>query len=133
MTFPLLKILGHEIANSGWTEESKTVLWAACCVAFFGSFQLGEILPDEKNSSHENLTWDQVHFSDSGSAIINIRFPKAIKKPLGDFVDIFEIVDCSFCPLSALSRLASISPSNIASNNTKKKNNAPILENTYFF
>jgi hypothetical protein len=116
MTFPLLKILGHEIANSGWSEESKTVVWAACCVAFFGSFRLGEILPGDKTSSHETLTWDRVHFSDSGSAIINIRFPKAIKKPQGDFVDIFKISDCSFCPFSALSRLASISSSNIASN-----------------
>jgi hypothetical protein len=116
MTFPLLKILGHEIANSEWTKDSKTVVWAACCVAFFGSFRLGEILPDEKNSPQENLTWDRVHFSDSGSAIINIRFPKAIKKPQGDFVDIFKIGDCSFCPLSALSKLASIRPSNIASN-----------------
>jgi hypothetical protein len=51
-----------------------------------------------------------------GSAIINIRFPKAIKKPQGDFVDIFKIGDCSYCPFSALSKLASISTSNIASN-----------------
>jgi hypothetical protein len=116
MTFPLLKILGHEIASSGWSEESKTVTWAACCIAFFGSFRLGEILPNEKNGLQETLTWDRVHFSDSGSAIINIRFPKAMKKPQGDFVDIFKIGDCSFCPFSALSRLAAISSSNIASN-----------------
>jgi hypothetical protein len=116
MTFPLLKILGHEIANSGWSEESKTVVWAACCVAFFGSFREAKSSLVKKNNSHETLTWDRVHFSDSGSAIINIRFPKAIKKPQGDFVDIFKIGDCSFCPFSALSRLASISSSNIASN-----------------
>jgi hypothetical protein len=85
MTFPLLKILGHEIANSGWSEESKTVVWAACCVAFFGSFRLGKILPGNTTKSQETLTWDRVHFSDSGSAIINIRFPKAIKKTTGGF------------------------------------------------
>jgi hypothetical protein len=116
MTFPLLKIVGHEIAESKWTDESKIVVWATCCIAFFGSFRLGEILPGGNPSSPETLTWDRVHFTDSGSAIINIRFPKAIKKPQGDFVDIFKIGDCSYCPFSALSKLASISTSNIASN-----------------
>ncbi len=116
MTFPLLKILGHEIAESKWTDKSKIVVWAACCVAFFGSFRLGEILPGGNSSSPKTLTWDRVHFTDSGSAIINIRFPKAIKKPQGDFVDIFKIGDSSYCPFSALSNLASISTSNISSN-----------------
>jgi hypothetical protein len=116
MTFPLLKILGHEIAESNWANETKIVVWAACCTAFFGSFQLGEILPDKISNSPELLTWDQVHFTDSGSAIINIRFPKAIKKPQGDFVDIFKIDNCSYCPFSALTKLASVSTSNISSN-----------------
>jgi len=45
MTFPLMKLLGHEIASSNWDPASKLVFWAACCTAFFGSFRLGEILP----------------------------------------------------------------------------------------
>jgi hypothetical protein len=116
MTFPLLKILGHEIAESGWTEESEIVVWAACCVAFFGSFRLSEILPSENPGLPETLTWDRIHFTDLGSAIINIRFPKAMKKPQGDFVDVFRIGNCSFCPFSALAKLASISSANITSN-----------------
>jgi hypothetical protein len=116
MTFPLLKILGHEIAECDWASESKTVVWAACCVAFFGSFRLSEVLPNENPDSSETLTWDRIHFTDSDSAVINVRFPKAMKKPQGDFVDIFKIGNCSFCPFSALKNLASISPDNIASN-----------------
>ncbi len=112
MSFPLLKLLGHEIAKSNWPNESKIVVWAACCIAFFSSFRLGQILPDNKSNSPELLTWDRVHFTDSGSAIINIRFLKANRKPQGDFVDIFKISDCSYCPYTALSKLASVSTSN---------------------
>jgi hypothetical protein len=40
LTFPLLKLLGHEVAKSDWSVDSKRVFWAACCLAFFGSFRL---------------------------------------------------------------------------------------------
>jgi hypothetical protein len=51
MTLPLLKILGHEIAACSWAENSRRVFWTACCVAFFGSFRMGEILPPEKTDT----------------------------------------------------------------------------------
>jgi hypothetical protein len=40
MSFHLLKILGHEIATCHWDSYTKTLYWAACCIAFFGSFRL---------------------------------------------------------------------------------------------
>jgi hypothetical protein len=49
MSFPLLKIIGHEIATNNWSQDSKTVFWSAYCVAFFGSFCLDEILPKSTN------------------------------------------------------------------------------------
>jgi hypothetical protein len=45
MSYQLLRILGHEIATSNWKQDSKTVFWSACCLAFFGSFRIAEILP----------------------------------------------------------------------------------------
>jgi hypothetical protein len=30
MTFPLLKLLGNEIAMSSWLEDSKRTCWMAC-------------------------------------------------------------------------------------------------------
>ena len=44
MTLDTLKILGHEIAKTNWDPVNKQVLWAACCMAFFGSCRIGEIL-----------------------------------------------------------------------------------------
>jgi hypothetical protein len=38
MTLPLLKILGHQIAKSNFSKWDRQVIWAACTVAFFGSF-----------------------------------------------------------------------------------------------
>ncbi len=64
MSFPLLKILGHEIATSNWSDESKRVFWGACCIAFFGSFRMGELLSnDEHQYSAETLTWNCVTFT----------------------------------------------------------------------
>jgi hypothetical protein len=76
MTLPLLKILGHEIANSSWPLDSKRVFWAACCLAFFGSFRMCEILMSfEKHFSADHLTWDRVNFSSSDYATIQIGLP----------------------------------------------------------
>ncbi len=83
MSFPLLKIIGHEIALSTWPEDSKLVFWSACCVVFFGSFRLGEILPKSDNNL-ENLTWSQIRFTNMRSVVINIRFPKVIRNNTGD-------------------------------------------------
>lgn len=56
LTFSILKLLGREIALQQWTEYSKRIHWAACCLAFFGSFRLGEILsPSKKNYTFETL------------------------------------------------------------------------------
>jgi hypothetical protein len=107
MSLPLLKIIGHEIAMSSWTNDSKIVFWSACCVAFFGSFRLGEILPRSDNNI-ENLTWSRIKFTNMNSVVLNIRFPKVIRNTSGDFVDLFKIENSSFCPYSALKSLAKI-------------------------
>jgi hypothetical protein len=111
MSYQLLKIIGHEIAKSSWSKDNKLVFWAACCVAFFGSFCLGELLPAEDSASNpENLKWNQVSFTQKKSVIINIRFPKVIRNTKGDFIDLFEIKNCSCCPYTALKKLAELHP-----------------------
>jgi hypothetical protein len=58
MSFHLLKIIGHEVAKSDWDKDRKLVIWTACCVAFFSSFQLGELLSrDGSENSWECLKW----------------------------------------------------------------------------
>jgi hypothetical protein len=106
MTLPLLKILGHEIATSSWSTDSKRVFWAACCVAFFGSFRMGEILADNENSySTETLTWDCVNLSVPNTATIQVRFPKSNSKNTSDFIDLFAIQNSPLCPHACLLNL----------------------------
>jgi hypothetical protein len=64
----------------------------------------------------KTLTWDRIIFTNKKSAIINIRLPKAVRKPQGDFVDIFKIQGNSCCPYSALKKLLEISQIIIAKN-----------------
>jgi hypothetical protein len=44
MTLQLLRILGHKLHCSGWSQMSQQVVWAACTVAFFTSARMGELL-----------------------------------------------------------------------------------------
>jgi len=106
MTFQMLKILGHKISKSDWTEEKKRLFWTASCLAYFGSFRMGEILSTDKKGSFENLKWSDVKFRKDNSVLINIRFPKVIKNANGDFADIFPIENESFCPVKNLKALA---------------------------
>jgi hypothetical protein len=105
MTLPLLKILGYEIAKSAWSLDSKRVFWSACCLAFFGSFRMCEILmSSKKHFNEQHLTWNRVSFSSSDYATIHIGLPKVNKFSSGhsgDFIDIFKINPKIFAPIPA--------------------------------
>ena len=105
MTLPLLRILGHQIANSGWRSDSKQVFWTAAVLAFFGSFRFGEILCPKENSfnSKECLLWEDILFS-KDSVTIHIKIPKS-RNLKGEFIDLFKINNVSYCPVSALTKL----------------------------
>jgi len=47
MTLALLKLIGHQIAKSDWSDDSKLTVWGACTTAFFGAFRIGEILANK--------------------------------------------------------------------------------------
>ena len=67
MTLELLKILGHEIATSDWSQDSKRVFWVACCTLFFGSFRAGEIFASSETrfDPHSCLLWEDIKFSEN--------------------------------------------------------------------
>jgi hypothetical protein len=89
MTLPLLKILGHEIAKSAWSLDSKRVFWSACCLAFFSSFRMCEILmSSKKHFNEEHLTWNRVSFSSSDYATIHIGLPEVNKFSSGHSGDL---------------------------------------------
>ena len=64
MTLELPHIIGHEIAIADWSPDSVLVFWSACCVSFFGSFRVGEILStSDKNFDPSTcLLWRDIKF-----------------------------------------------------------------------
>ncbi len=85
MTFPLIILLGHEIASSNWDPASKLVFWSACCTAFFGSFRLCEILPKSEKNEPETLTWDRVRFTQKNSIVSKHQVPQNHPQSSGRF------------------------------------------------
>jgi hypothetical protein len=112
MTLPLLKIIGHYVATSNWSENSKLVFWSACVVAFFGSFRLGEILPaySDNFNPDETLLWRDVNFNSKDSVLINIKIDKN-KNQQGSFVDLFRFDGHNCCPVSSLRAMHDLNPS----------------------
>jgi hypothetical protein len=109
MTLSCLKILGHEIAKSGWPVSKKSVYWAACTVAFFGSFRMGELLcPAEDSFTADTLVWSDVVLTNSNSVVLTIRHPKS-NKAGGEKVEVFAFPGHNCCPVKALNHLYSLS------------------------
>jgi hypothetical protein len=105
MTLSCLKILGHEIAKSNWQVSEKSVYWAACTVAFFGSFRMGELLcPAEDSFNADTLVWSDVVLTDDSSVVLTIRHPKS-NKAGGEKVEVFAFPGHNCCPVKALNRL----------------------------
>lgn len=103
MTLPLLKLIGHEIASTSWSQHNKQVFWSACTLAFFGSFRLGEILsPTELSfSEKDTLLWRDVRIIEKDHILIHLKSPKSRVKD-GEFIDIFSFKGHGVCPVKSL-------------------------------
>lgn len=110
MTIPLLKILGHEINKFDWSAHSKSVVWTACCVGFFGSFRFGELLSSNETSfnKYETLMWSDISFIENISVRIHNKIPKT-RIPNGEFISLFEFPHFNCCPIKALLCLKQLS------------------------
>jgi len=105
MSLPLLKLIGHQIAISDWSDDTKIVIWCACVTAFFGSFRLGEILGKNEKSFNqaETLLWRDIKIR-GDSILINIKIPKS-RNAKGEFVDLFEFKMNNCCPVETMKKL----------------------------
>ena len=111
-SLPLLKLLGHAISKQSWQEDSKLVYWACSCVAFFGSFRIGELLASREGGYDPvtTLLWKNVKLSKE-HCLIHVESPKSNAKE-GEFIDLFAIPGQDCCPISALSKLHKVSQKN---------------------
>lgn len=106
VTMPLLRLIGHRIAGSSWSEGSKRVVWTAVLTGFFSSARLGEILAKAEGSFDptSDLLWGQVQIRQGqagNSALLHIRIPKSANEG-GRFLDLFPFPKEGYCPVTAL-------------------------------
>jgi hypothetical protein len=105
MSYPLMRLLQHQIFNSEWSDDSKLVVWAASLTAYFGSFRLGEILPKSENYNvEETLMWSDVKFRNEDSVLIHVKVDKC-KNVAGSYIDLFMSDMLPICPVKTLLRL----------------------------
>jgi len=114
MTLSLLKILGHSIAVSSWSDHSKCVVWTASCVAFFGSFRFGELLATSATEFNcfETLLWSDIRFIDENSIQIHVKVSKT-RKPKGEYISLFTFPHHDCCPIMAMQCLQTLQKDNL--------------------
>ena len=109
MTLPLLRLFGHELCRANdWSANSKSVVWTASLVGFFGSFRFAELLSkdEEKFNPYETLLWSDVSLLSDGSAKILNKIPKTRKRG-GESISLFPFEKFGCCPIKALKKLKS--------------------------
>ena len=109
MSLPLLKILGHEIAAANWSQDSKIVVSTAFCLAFFGSFRMGELLPKNCKTFNpfETMLWSDVQVFDDNSVRLHNKITKS-RMEQGEYISLFKFDQHNCCPVTILLHLKSI-------------------------
>ena len=102
MTVDHLKLLGHALARSNWSEYTKSLVWAGSLVAFWGSARIGELMGPLASAfdPKSTLLGSDVQVEE-GVVKVWVRSPK-ISSPTGDVLEVFETPDPSLDPVAAV-------------------------------
>jgi hypothetical protein len=106
VTFALLRLLGHRIASTSWSELTKQVVWSACTLAFFSSARLGELL-SYTTYTHDptaDLTWADIVFNSPDSLLVRLKCTMSGDLN-GEFLDVFVFPGFNCCPVAGIQQL----------------------------
>ena len=103
--FEALKKIKGEIFNQNTCKLFKKSLWAACSIAFFGCFRMGELVPKLENSTDKNfdLLWGDIELGKKHASIKLKSQKNNILK--SQYIHIFKFKDDFTCPIKALKKL----------------------------
>ena len=92
-----------KVALEVMAHEEKLVLWAICCVAFFGLFRLGELLLDAQTSFNTqiHLAWGDVAVDDRQNPTMVRLHSKTDQLGRGAHV-VLGRTDQDLCPVTAV-------------------------------
>ena len=105
VSFPMLKLIGHTVHQSNWTEYEKTLTWTAFLLCYFGSLRVSELISEEATAfdSEKTLCWKDVVFGED-DVTLHLRSPK-VEHAGGDLICFFPLPIPGMCPVAALRRL----------------------------
>jgi hypothetical protein len=94
------------IIRAGWARGSRKCVWAACLLAFWGSFRLGEIFANKVDSfdKFSDLLWNDIKIKKGGEMILKIRGGKTPGPP-GNRARLYRIQENRFCLITAIEKL----------------------------
>jgi hypothetical protein len=101
-----LKILKEirKLAKQQFNDYNFRTIWAACCLAFFTSCRMGELLAEKKTlfGLDSTLLWSDVVLKNS-KLKITLKTSKTSNQP--EKLYLFSIPNKKFCPVKALNDL----------------------------
>ena len=102
MTIDHLKLLGHALAESNYSDYLKSMMWAGSLVAFWGSLRIGELMcPLTKEFDPQaSLLMSDIRVTE-GIAKLWVRSPKRCTTT-GDVIEVYGVPDKSLDPVVAL-------------------------------
>ncbi len=108
MSLSLLKKIKQGLLKGGWKKITRTSVWVASLVAFWGSFRLGELLPHSQKTfdKFSDLLWKDVKIGEK-KVTIHLKNPK-ISSGWGDHVTLFAVPCKLFCPVQWFKKLRAI-------------------------
>ena len=100
ITPQLLRQIKHSLESTA--HQERVVIWAICCVAFFGCFRLGELLL-ESPSNFEPRAWGDVAVDNQAApSILQIHLKQSKTDQFGRGVDIvLGRTGKGLCPVAA--------------------------------
>jgi hypothetical protein len=90
-----------KLAKKQMSKREFLTIWAVCCLAFFTSCRMGELVSSFQNEIGP-LTWGDIQLR-KNKAKLKIKFSKTSNAP--EYIYIFRTGNKKICPVSALHKL----------------------------
>jgi hypothetical protein len=105
MDLQTLSWIRKGLLRGNWRKVTRTSVWAACLLAFWGSFRLSEILPSSKKrfDKFSDLLWKDLGLNENRLEI-HLKSPK-ISYGWGNNVVLFTVPCKLFCPVRWVKKL----------------------------
>ena len=101
ITFPVLKLLGHEIFMSDLSKHDKLLVWSVSTLAFFTCCRLGELIFQQTDTFDKtsNFLWKNVRIISEDHFVIYSPCPKVSRDPKGYVMDVMSFNDIVYARL----------------------------------